>query len=251
MKKVAIIGSRTFTNYRICKEVIENIVEDSKIMIVSGGAKGADALGEKFADENNLMKLIFKPDWEKFGKSAGFKRNTQIIENSDIVIAFWDYESKGTKNSIDTAKKLKKDLYIIDTRNIENLISCSRFSPFIDNEIGSMTKLFIEYFKSNKKFLDQDQSFKLGVLSGDFQYNVRILKARLDNKLVSQEDVRLSDLYFKELNEIPILVSYLTDKCREIFNDSSEAFQYKYYKDYLYSNIFEDDQKFEDLSNKP
>jgi hypothetical protein len=55
---------------------------------------------------------VFKPDWNKYGKSAGFVRNKLIIENADIVFAFWDGESKGTLISINIAKELNKKLYI-------------------------------------------------------------------------------------------------------------------------------------------
>ena len=83
-----------------------------KIAIVSGGAKGADTLAEKFALENHLEMIVFKPDWKKFGKRAGFLRNTIIIENATIVFAFWDGKSNGTKDSIDKAEKLNKKVIV-------------------------------------------------------------------------------------------------------------------------------------------
>lgn len=81
--------------------------------IVSGGAIGADKMGEQFADEWEIKKTIFLPDWEKHGKKAGFVRNRDIIENSDFVLAFWDGLSKGSANSLSIAKKLKKPTLII------------------------------------------------------------------------------------------------------------------------------------------
>jgi hypothetical protein len=83
------------------------------VVIVSGGAKGADKLGEQFADEFRFKKLIFKPDWELFGKRAGFIRNEKIIQNADVVFAFWDGKSKGTAHSISLAEDYGKELYII------------------------------------------------------------------------------------------------------------------------------------------
>jgi hypothetical protein len=81
--------------------------------LVSGGAKGADTLGERYAKEHNIETKIFLPDWEKYGKKAGFLRNTDIINEAELIIAFWDGQSKGTKDSIDKAFKSEKKLLII------------------------------------------------------------------------------------------------------------------------------------------
>jgi len=107
--KIGIIGSRTFNNYELLKEVMGDYLNrDNELnceLVVSGGANGADSLGERWARENNIQTLIFKPDWKKYGKSAGFIRNEDIIKNSDFVVAFWDEISKGTKSSIDLTIK--------------------------------------------------------------------------------------------------------------------------------------------------
>ena len=110
--KVAIIGSRSFNDYqRLCQ--VLNPVKDKITLIVSGGARGADELSERFAKDNNIKTLIFLPDWDKYGKKAGFLRNKDIVENSDIVIAFWDGVSPGTKSSIDYANNTSKKVKII------------------------------------------------------------------------------------------------------------------------------------------
>ena len=108
---IAIVGSRTFTDYTQLKETLDEYKNISKI--VSGGAKGADKLGERYAKENNIETLIFLPDWKKYGRAAGVIRNKDIVSNSDTVIAFWDGKSTGTLSSINLAKKLKKNLKII------------------------------------------------------------------------------------------------------------------------------------------
>lgn len=109
--KVAVIGSRGFNNYELVKETLSKI----KItLIISGSAKGADTLGEQYAKENGIETKIFLPDWEKHGKAAGMLRNTDIINESEVVIAFWDGTSKGCADSIEKAKKLNKKLIIID-----------------------------------------------------------------------------------------------------------------------------------------
>jgi hypothetical protein len=113
--RVAVIGSRTFDDYNFAKQKINEIVVDYRgdiSSIVSGGAKGADKIAEKFASEYNIPMQIFKPDWS-IGRHAGFLRNTEIINNSDIVIAFWNGTSTGTKDSINKAYKLSKIVHII------------------------------------------------------------------------------------------------------------------------------------------
>ena len=83
---VAIIGSRGFNDYELVKSILEKY--NDVTTIVSGGAKGADSLGERWAKEKGIPTKIFYPDWNKHGKSAGYIRNKDIISNSDLVIAF-------------------------------------------------------------------------------------------------------------------------------------------------------------------
>jgi hypothetical protein len=110
--KIAIIGSRTFNDYELLKKTLEPY--KSKITtVVSGAAKGADSLGEKWALKNNIQTFIFPADWEKFGKRAGYIRNEDIIINCDCCIAFWDGLSKGTSHSISLCEKYNKPYKII------------------------------------------------------------------------------------------------------------------------------------------
>ena len=112
---VAIIGSREFNNFDYALEkVIEFIETDNNQIskIVSGGAAGADTIAEQIAMYMGIPTKIFLPNWDKHGKSAGFVRNTQIVENSDIIIAFWDGLSKGTLDSINKAKSLGKRVIV-------------------------------------------------------------------------------------------------------------------------------------------
>ena len=110
--RLAIIGGRDFSNYDLLNEILTPY--KSRIsLIVSGGARGADSLGEKWAIENGFETLIFLADWGKHGKKAGFIRNVDIIKNSDGVIAFWDGKSKGTAHSLSLTKKSKLPTKII------------------------------------------------------------------------------------------------------------------------------------------
>ena len=110
--KLAIIGSRNFTNYKLLQEILEQY-KPKITLVVSGAAKGADSLGEKWALENNIQTLIFPADWNQYGKRAGFIRNEDIIKNCDCCIAFWDGKSKGTKHSLSLCEKLNKPYKIV------------------------------------------------------------------------------------------------------------------------------------------
>lgn len=116
--KIAVVGSRNFNNKDFVINKLSAIILDLEyyddILIISGGAYGVDSWAEEVALIHKISKIIFKPDWDKYGKRAGFLRNELIVNEADKVIAFWDGQSKGTKNSIDLAIKAKKpiDIYI-------------------------------------------------------------------------------------------------------------------------------------------
>ena len=114
-KKIAIIGSRCFVCYELLEMQVFGKIEISEISeIISGGEKGADKLAEKFAEKYGIPIKLHLPDWEKYGNSAGMVRNRNIINDADIVFAFWDGKSKGTKKSIEIAKKSGKELYVLN-----------------------------------------------------------------------------------------------------------------------------------------
>lgn len=111
--KVAIVGSRDFDDYSQLHYVIDRIRLMYKVDgFVSGGAKGADSFAETYARNCKIPIEVIKPDWNKHGRSAGIIRNGEIIKAADIVLAFWDGESRGTKNSIDRALKAKKPCFV-------------------------------------------------------------------------------------------------------------------------------------------
>lgn len=113
MMKLAIIGSRTITDKNLVFDLIANEITKYHITkIVSGVANGPDKIGIEYARENNIPYEEFLPDWEQYGKSAGFIRNQTIIDNADIILAIWDGTSKGTLDSINKAFK-HKDLKIV------------------------------------------------------------------------------------------------------------------------------------------
>lgn len=106
---VAIIGSRTFTDYERAEQFLSALELDIT-RVISGGAKGADAIAERYAAEHGIPITVYPADWKRYGRGAGMIRNKQIIDDADVVVAFWDGVSKGTKHSIELARKAKKKL---------------------------------------------------------------------------------------------------------------------------------------------
>ena len=113
-KRVVIAGCRDYTNYEEAKVYIDfclsNIRKVNDIIIISGCASGADAIGEQYAEENGFKVEKYPANWEKYGRSAGPIRNKQMAEITDYVICFWDGKSKGTKSMIEFAKKYNKTI---------------------------------------------------------------------------------------------------------------------------------------------
>jgi hypothetical protein len=108
--KVAIIGSRGLEVPDLEKYVPAELTE-----VVSGGARGVDTSARSFAIANKIKLVEFLPDYDKYGRGAPLVRNLQIIEYSDIVLAFWDGVNltRGTKHVIDNCKKKGAELRII------------------------------------------------------------------------------------------------------------------------------------------
>ena len=125
--KLAIVGSRTFNDYKLLKEECDKILCINTI--ISGGAKGADTLAERYAKEKGYNLKVFPAKWHDFNaipckikynkygpynSLAGYNRNDRIVRTADIVIAFWDGKSTGTASTIKLAKKYSKRLIVIE-----------------------------------------------------------------------------------------------------------------------------------------
>ena len=123
--RIIIAGSRDFNNYDLLKKEVLNIVKDDNrpkelVKIISGGARGADTLGEYFAKEFGLEVKRFIPDWDSLGKRAGYVRNADMAKYAvqdghyGLLIAFWNGESRGTKHMIDLANKYGLEVHVIN-----------------------------------------------------------------------------------------------------------------------------------------
>lgn len=108
-RKIIVAGSRDFDNFNfLAAKLSDYTFGMPSFEIVSGGARGADTLGEEWAKAHNVHYEVFKPDWNPrgyFDRTAGFKRNIQMAEYATDLVAFWDGESRGTRHMIEQARK--------------------------------------------------------------------------------------------------------------------------------------------------
>lgn len=117
---VIIAGSREFNDYTMLENIsygilmANNAIKD-EITILTGGARGADTLGEKFAKEYGYKSVVIEADWDKWGKRAGYLRNLDMADwgdCADLLIVFWDGKSKGARHMIEIAKNRDIDMLV-------------------------------------------------------------------------------------------------------------------------------------------
>lgn len=105
--KVAVIGSRGLLVNHLGKYLPDSVTE-----IVSGGARGVDTSAREYAQQHGLELTEFYPDYSLYGRAAPLKRNVQILLYSDLVLAFWDGASNGTRFVIKECKIRKKPIRV-------------------------------------------------------------------------------------------------------------------------------------------
>lgn len=142
--RVIIAGGRKFVPteqklngiYRIIDDEIDNFMDlNKKVIIVEGGAKGADRVGRMFGHSKGYQVETYEADWYKFGRKAGPFRNTEMQKVGNMLIAFWDGISTGTRDMINKMKASGKPVCIIYYREILDMNK----NP-IDIEFSNMIK---------------------------------------------------------------------------------------------------------------
>lgn len=106
--KLLIAGSRNIKNIDL-----KQYIPKETTLIISGGATGVDTIAEQYADKYRISKLILRPRYDLYRRNAPLMRNDEMVDICDKVLIFWDGVSKGTKHTIDYAKKLGKPIDII------------------------------------------------------------------------------------------------------------------------------------------
>lgn len=117
--KTIIAGSRNIEDYGLIREAMSRI-DWGVSEIVSGGARGVDALGEKWAEENHVKIRVFPAEWKLYGKAAGPIRNAQMAKYADALVALWDGKSPGTSNMISEAKELGLKVVVFLEEELKN-----------------------------------------------------------------------------------------------------------------------------------
>ena len=103
--RLVVAGSRGFDSYeRLSAELDKYLKGRSNVTIISGTARGADRLGEKYAQEHGYKIEQVPAQWAKYHQGAGPIRNKQMVKTADAVLVFWDNESSGTRNIIECAR---------------------------------------------------------------------------------------------------------------------------------------------------
>ena len=115
--RIIVAGGRDFDDYGKAQPSLSFIVAPFveagiPVEIVSGGARGADALGEAFAKAWSIPCKVFPADWDKHGRSAGYIRNGEMAGYAHILVAFWDGKSKGTSHMIQTALRAGLEVHV-------------------------------------------------------------------------------------------------------------------------------------------
>lgn len=139
--RVIVAGGRDFSNYELLESSLDTILAGkSDVTIVSGKAKGADTLGEKYAQEHGLPVDEYPADWKTHGKGAGPIRNDKMARVSQVLIAFWDGKSVGTKDMISRAEMLGLEVHIINYEKQQGKIYLASVSNI--NKIPEGVKRF-------------------------------------------------------------------------------------------------------------
>ena len=116
MKKIIVAGGRDFTDRdrirNICRIYFCNSWLNAADVLISGGCRGADALAQEWAENSGFDFILHPADWDKHGRAAGPIRNRQMAQDGNMLIAFWDGKSRGTKNMIEEALKAGLEVHV-------------------------------------------------------------------------------------------------------------------------------------------
>lgn len=184
LTRVWVGGTRAFNNYWLAYTYLNDILAETSI-ILSGGARGADELGEMYGRLNGHPVEVYPANWDKYGKAAGMRRNAEVVKYATSAIFFWDNISKGTAHSIELCRKrgikpiiidVTEDDYIKQHKDIVKQVNRDEFDIFIGRGKTSIwgnpypirenytryqaIYLFTDYLLKNKELLSQVLSLK-------------------------------------------------------------------------------------------
>jgi hypothetical protein len=113
--RTILAGSRGLTDPVLLESAISESGFDITL-VVSGGARGVDSLGEEWARENGIPVERYKPDWKRFGKGAGVMRNSDLMSKAEALVALWDGKSIGTRDVVRKAQEAGLRVFVKQVR---------------------------------------------------------------------------------------------------------------------------------------
>lgn len=115
MIKLMVCGSRGITDEQFIFNEIETYIAElnDDVIIIEGEARGVDSIAKKWALTHNKQIMSFPAQWDLYGKSAGFRRNYDMVNACDHCLVLWDGQSKGTKHDIDLCIKWNKSYKVV------------------------------------------------------------------------------------------------------------------------------------------
>lgn len=121
--KTVIAGSRNITDYaQLLRAIATCPVEITEV--ISSGARGADSLGEHYARQHGLPIHLFPADWDRYGRSAGHRRNADMAAAAEAVLCMWDGASRGTAGMIQQAQRRGLPLWVFRT-DLDQAMPCT------------------------------------------------------------------------------------------------------------------------------
>lgn len=220
--RVIIAGTRDFSDYQFlrqkCDAILSSKRQDSNIVIISGTARGADRLGERYARERGYKIERYPADWDNDGHAAGPVRNTRMADNADALIAFWDGRSRGTKNMIETARAKGLAIrvintnkqFVMDARNDKKWAEILQFAREHATGEGShkgyrwLQDAYEEYFNVHEERVEKGTMPSFGGASFS-DHNRTVFAAQIARSLRYNENgyegPRLTDEQFEKLTE--------------------------------------------------
>lgn len=142
---VAFVGSREFQPVSIVHQVMKRV---GRCLVISGGARGVDTAAEEAADELGYPKKIMHADWDRYGKSAGPKRNYEMVQESDVAMVFWDGKSKGTMDFMNKAKKKGMPMVLFEVSGTPKKLQVTQYGM---DDIGDINHGQFELQQVKKK----------------------------------------------------------------------------------------------------
>lgn len=155
---VTISGSRGYDNFWEFVHTLDDILHlrrnRTRIRLFEGGAIGVDSLAARYTTLRKIRRERFRADWDGLGRKAGIIRNIEMIDQSDMVVAFWDGASKGTKHAIEYGLKKRKRVIIVRVDRGMKIMEMPCNGGYENVRMNDMFRNY-EWFML-REFLDED-----------------------------------------------------------------------------------------------